>query len=116
MKRLNAVGMEVPQGRVIDVFCGKGQDTKFTGLMSATVFVVLRYFVRGLLNRIPAKEDLDRFVLMRNGSDKPLELSKTLEKCGIRNMEHLERRCGEEVLSSVAEGYQEACAHEGGAG
>ena len=114
MKRLNAIGMDVPHGRVIDVFWGKGQDAKFTCMMSAPVFAVLRYFVRGLLKRMPTKAELNQFALMRKGEKKPLELSKTLEECGIRNLEHLERRCGEGVLGSVGEGYQGVCVCEGG--
>lgn len=101
MKRLNAVGMAVPQGRLIEVFCGDGQETKFTCLTSATIFAALRYFVRGLLKRMPTEEELERFALTRKGEEKPLQLKKTFEECGIRNMEHLWCRNGGEVSSSV---------------
>lgn len=69
----------MPQGRVVDVFWGKGQDTKFTCMMSAPVFAVLRYFVRGLLKRMPTKAELNQFSVDAEGEKRPLELSKTLE-------------------------------------
>ena len=109
MKRLNAVGMTVPQGRVIDVFCGEGQDTKFTCLTSATIFAALRFFVRGLLKRMPTEEDLKKFALIRKGEKKPLELTRTFEECDIRNMEHLLRRIGGGVSGSVVGSIQIGC-------